>query len=204
MNTAPTTSPAEATSLDALLRRGSIDLADVATRLEGLSSEARIAEVRGLSRGAQAQLHDAAKGFRKLRLTDLVPAGVEDREEVVHYGKNSLAMFTEFAKVFCRPKRDARELWGYNRAGRFVERVVGPGYYVAYEGPSDEVLVDYTRTPEGRIERWPEVLSNSARLSRFVYADMIDALRSITTHVSVGRAIRHGKVQDNWFVLCRA
>jgi hypothetical protein len=36
-----------------------------------------------------------------------------------------------------------------------------------------------------------------------VYADTIDALRGVSAHVSVGRAMRGGKVLDNWFVLCR-
>jgi hypothetical protein len=33
---------------------------------------------------------------------------------------------------------------------------------------------------------------------------MVDALRAVSTHVTVGRAIKKGKVLDNWFVLCRA
>ena len=80
---------------------------------------------------------------------------------------------------------------------------MGPGYYVAYEGPGDEVLIDYTRVPPTKPEHWPEIRSNKTRLSRFVYADMIDALRAVSNHVTVGRAIRNGKVMDNWFVLCR-
>jgi hypothetical protein len=28
-------------------------------------------------------------------------------------------------------------------------------------------------------------------------------LRAVSTHVTVGRAIKKGKVLDNWFVLCR-
>ena len=32
---------------------------------------------------------------------------------------------------------------------------------------------------------------------------LLDALRGVSKHVSIGRAIRNGKVQDNWFVLCR-
>ena len=105
--------------------------------------------------------------------------------------------------MFARPKADAPELWGYNRAGTLVENVVGPGYFVAYEGPGDEVLIDYTRLPKSKLPGWPEVIPNHERLSRFVYAGMIDALRAVSEHVSIGRAIKHGKVQDNWFVICR-
>lgn len=204
MSLSQASSPSGVTALDTRLCRGAFDVAALGAELDALSSSARVAAVRSLSPRAQANLYEAVKGRHKLRLTDLVPASVAERREVVHEGKNSLAAFTEFAKVFCRPRPDAKELWGYNRAGLLVERAVGPGYFVAYEGPSDEVLIDYTRAPEGRLEHWPDVRSNRSRLSRFVYADMIDALRSVSSHVSVGRAIRNGKVQDNWFVLARA
>jgi hypothetical protein len=32
---------------------------------------------------------------------------------------------------------------------------------------------------------------------------MIDVMRGVSTHVSIGRARRGGKMSDNWFVLCR-
>lgn len=189
--------------LDALLKRRDFDIHAVGRYLDALDSGSRIAQVRALSGKAQAVLYEAAKGARKLKLDQLVPSSVADLTEVPHHGKNSLALFTHFSKVFCRPRREAKELWGFNRVGMVVEKSVGPGYYVAYEGPGDEVLIDYTRQPEGKLEHWPEILSNKARLSRFVYADTIDALRSVSNHVSVGRAMRNGKVMDNWFVLCR-
>lgn len=189
--------------LDAQLRLGNFDVAELGRTLDALDAQARLGAVRSLSGAAQAKLYEAAKGARKLKLDQLVPPERGPLAEVVHEGKNSLALFTRFAKVFCRPKSDARELWGYNRSGTLVQTVVGPGYFVAYEGPGDEVLIDYTRLPNGKASSWPEILSNDERLSRFVYAGMIDALRGVSSHVSVGRAIRNGKVQDNWFVLCR-
>lgn len=190
-------------NLDALLRSGTFDIGEVARVLEGLSAPQRLTAVRSLSGAAQAKLYEAAKGVRKLALDELVPAATEPLVGVVHEGKNSLPLFTHFAKVFCRPRADARELWGYNRSGSFVQTVVGPGYFVVYEGPGDELLIDYARLPSGKPPGWPEVIGNGERLSRFVYAGMIDALRGVSSHVSVGRAIRNGKVQDNWFVLCR-
>jgi hypothetical protein len=190
-------------NLDALLRSGEFDITDVARQLEALDPVLRLAAVRQLSGRAQASLYEAAKGVRKLSLDDLVPAQVEPLVEVVHEGKNSLPLFTHFAKVFCRPRGEVRELWGYNRSGPFVQTVVGPGYFVVYEGPGEELLVDYTRLPSAKPTDWPEVLNNHERLSRFVYAGMIDALRGVSEHVTVGRAIRNGKVQDNWFVLSR-
>ncbi|MET0340892.1 MAG: hypothetical protein ABW252_07805 [Polyangiales bacterium] len=189
--------------LDVILRSSVFEIREVARLLDALSPEARLAQVCALSRGAQAILHEAAKGARKSVLEDLVPAAVAPLTQVVHEGRNSLPMFRRFAKVFARPKPGARELWGYNRTNGLIRNGVGPGYFVAYEGPGDEVLIDYTRVPEDRLPGWPPVLRNEARLGRFVYAGMVDALRAVSRYVTVGRAIRNGKVQDNWFVLCR-
>jgi len=194
---------ASSPDLDASLRSGRFDLKEIRAALDAQSHEERLRAIRSLSGKAQAQLFEAAKGVYTLTLDDLVPPTVAPMHEVPHNGKNSLAMFTHFAKVFCRPSADAKELWGYNRSGDFVETFVGPGYYVAYE-QGGEVMVDYTRQPSGKPESWPQMLSNHARLSRFVYADMVDALRAVSSHVSIGRAIRKGKVADNWFVLCRS
>jgi len=190
------------TSLDILLK-GTFDIVMVGSYLNALPSAARVAQVRALTRPAQAALYEAAKGARKLTLEQLVPTAVPDMTDVVHQGKNSLRAFNQFARVFCRPKRDAKQLWGYNRAGKLVIKVVGPGYCTAYEGPGDEVIVDYARLPEGKPESWPEIIPNQARLGRFVYANSIDALRAVSSHVTVGRSIRNNQVMDNWFVLCR-
>jgi len=189
--------------LDAIVRSGSFDIVEVGQQLDVLRPAERLAAIRSLGSRAQAKLYDAAKGARKLKLTDLVPADVEPFTQVVHEGKNSLPVFSTFAKVFCRPKGDGSELWGYNRSGPLLENVVGPGYYVAYEGPGDEVLIDYTRLPKDKAPGWPDIIPNHERLSRFVYNGMIDALRAVSQHVTIGRAIKHGKVQDNWFVLTR-
>ena len=189
--------------LDATLRSGSFDLKEIRAALDVQSHDERLRAIRSLSGKAQAQLFDAAKGAYKLTLDDIVPPTVAPMHEVPHNGKNSLALFTHFAKVFCRPTAEAQELWGYNRSGEFVETFVGPGYYVAY-AKGDEVVVDYTRAPSGKPESWPTMLSNHARLGRFVYADMIDVLRAVSSHVSIGRAVRKGKEADNWFVLCRS
>ncbi len=126
-------------------------------------------------------------------------------EEVVHHGKNSLPAFNHFAKAFVGPISSlGPELWGYNRAGGFVETVVGPGYFVASPAQvSGEVLVDYLRVPPESRAHWPEILPNSARLSRLVYHGTQDIVREVSRHVTVGRAIKAGKPMSAWFVLCR-
>jgi hypothetical protein len=190
--------------LNHALLKGDADVKQIGAYLDGLDDSRRIEAVRQLSGRAQALLFEAAKGVFSLKLEGLVPAQVAPLVEVPHYGINSLPMFRRFVKVFCRPKPGATELWGYNRSGGFVETVVGPGYYVAYEHEDGQVLIDYTRLPEGKPETWPELLRNEARFGRFVYAGMQDVLRGVSKHVTIGRAIRHGKVADNWFALCRA
>lgn len=190
-------------NLDQMLRAGNFDLARVAAHLDDLRREDCVEAIRSLSKRAQANLFAAAEGAKRLTLDDLVPPHVTPLCEVVHHGKNSLAMFTSFAKVFTRPEAGASELWGYNRSGGFVETFVGPGYYVAYER-AGEIMIDYTRLPAGKVEGWPSIVPNTTRASRFVYAGMVDALRGVSEHVTIGRAIRNGKEADNWFVLCRA
>ncbi len=192
-------------SLRELLRVESPDLAAVASHLDALEASARVAEIRTLGRAHQARLFDAAKGRRPITLADLVPVHRDPMQEVVHEGKNSLPLFNRFAKAFVRPAPDCEtELWGYNRAGSFVETAVGPGYFVAYPFEVEgEVLVDYLRLPSKRPEHWPPIRPNSARLSRFVYNGTQDVLRGVSTHVSIGRAFKAGRPMSAWFVLCR-
>jgi hypothetical protein len=192
-------------SLRELLSIESPDLAAVASHLDALESSERVAEIRTLNRAHQARLFEAAKGWRPITLDDLVPIRRGAMQEVVHEGKNSLPLFNRFAKAFVRPAPgDATELWGYNRAGCFVETVVGPGYFVACNFEREgEVLVDYLRVPPNRPEHWPPIVANSARLSRFVYHRTQDILRGVSAHVSIGRATKAGRRMSAWFVLCR-
>lgn len=176
----------------------------LAGHLDGLDSATRIKEIRTLNRGHQRRLFDAAKGHKPISLNQIVSPERGAMCEVVHHGKNSLPTFSQFAKVFVRPASDANELWGYNRAGAFVETVVGPGYFVAYPSDLDgEVFVDYLRLPPEKPDHWPAIIPNSARLSRFVYHGTQDIVRGVSKHVTVGRAIKGGKPMSAWFVLCR-
>lgn len=187
-----------------LLDDDRIDMHAVTSHLDGLGSAERVAEIRSLRRGHQARLFAAAEAHMPIDLEHFVSSNHGDMQEVVHRGKNSLPAFNHFAKVFVRPASPERqELWGYNRAGSFVETVVGPGYFVAYRSAvQGEVLVDYLRVPPERPVDWPEILPNSARFSRFVYNGTKDILRGVSEHVTVGRATRDGRPMSAWFVLC--
>ena len=188
-----------------LLSNDTPDMAAVASHLDNLDSAERVAEVRTLGRAHLARLFVAAKGHKPISLHDIVSSDCGAMQEQLHHGKNSLPAFNHFAKVFVRPAAEhGAELWGYNRAGAFVETVVGPGYFVAH--PHEvvgEVLVDYLRVPPERPEHWPAILPNSARLSKVVYNGTQDILRGVSKHVTIGRATKNGKPMSAWFVLCR-
>ena len=40
-------------------------------------------------------------------------------------------------------------------------------------------------------------------LGRFVYGFMIDTLRRVSEHVTIGSAARKGRDMGSWFLLCR-
>lgn len=192
-------------TLRELLSSDAPDMRAIEIHLDGLDASARVDEIRSLGRAAQSRLFDAAEGFKPITLDAIVPRSRGAMSEVVHFGKNTLPAFSHFAKVFIRPDDErAGELWGYNRAGGFVETVVGPGYFVAYPYEvAGEILVDYLRIPPKRLEHWPAILPNSARLSMVVYDGTQDILRGVSEHVTIGRATKAGKAMSAWFTLCR-
>ena len=192
------------TRLQRMLTAAEPDLGAASAYLDGLTHEARVREIRSLGAAAQATLFDAAYDHRPIDLDFLVPAGHPPLAEVVHHGKNSLPALTDFAKVMCRPDDGgAGEIWGYNRSGALVERLVGPGYFVAVPHARGALLIDYLRVPPRKPAAWPRIIPNETRLSRFVYGGTQDVLRGVSAHVSIGRATRDGRPMDAWFVLCR-
>lgn len=193
-------------ALLALLREATVKPIEVAGVLDDMSSAERIAAVRSLGRAEQRRLYDAASGFRELRMTDMVAANVPAMKPVRHYGKNTLPLFTHFEKRFTRPA-DAdpnapTQLWGYNEGS--ARWITGPGYFVLRaDTDRGELLVDYNLVPPAHPPEWPEIRSNESGLSRFVYGFMIDRLRGVSKHVTIGSAARKGKDLGSWFVLCR-
>ena len=179
---------------------------EVARFLDGLSHDERVEATRSLGRSQQRRLYDAVDAFRPLRLADLVPPGTGALVPVRHFGKNTLPAFSHFEKRFCRPRTcDAEQpdsLYGFNFQSMSV--VTGPGYFTAV--PSEraaEVLVDYREIPPEHPDGWPEIRRNDRGLSRFVYGFMVDTLRGVSEHVTIGSAARNGKDLGSWFALCR-
>jgi hypothetical protein len=205
-------SPTPAAELSARLREGPVPPSEVASLLDGMSHVERVDAVRGLGRAEQRNLYRAVDGFAEVQLADLVPPGVAELTPVRHYGRNTLPAFTRFEKRFCRPRgADAAkpdELFGYNfQPTPLLGSITGPGYFLAVEDRNRaEVLIDYTHVPSPDAavpDGWPDVRRNEAGLSRFVYGFMIDTLRRVSEHVTIGSAARKGKDLGSWFVLCR-
>src|SRR5207248_11744016 len=101
------------TALGNFVAESRIDLAGLAAHLDGMSDAARADFIATISARQQAQLYEAAAGFRPLTLADFVPAPLPPLTPVIHSGKNSLAMFTRFEKRFCRAPNRTDQLWGY-------------------------------------------------------------------------------------------
>ena len=185
-----------------LLSRPEVDMPAVAGFLDELDHPVRLAAVRSLGPKHLKRLYDAAGGFRKVTIDDVVPKAKGANTQVRHYGKNSLPAFTIFEKRFIRPEKDAQELWGYNF--QTMSPLTGPGYFIARDAQDrGEVDIDYNHVPPESPPGWPKVIENTKGLSRLVYAYMIDRLRGITQEVSIGRAWKKDKIQNAWFILCR-
>lgn len=182
--------------------------AEIERFLDGLSHEDRVRAVRGVGRREQAKLYAAVEGYRPVGLADLVPASAAEMTTVRHIGKNTLPAFTHFEKHFCRPEGQEADrpdqLYGFNFQP--MSPVTGPGYFVAEpsgDRAGTEIWVDYRQLPPRPPQGWPPIKPNERGLSRFVYGFMVDTLRGVSHHVTVGSAARKGKDLGSWFLLTR-
>jgi hypothetical protein len=181
-----------------------IDMDAVRAHLDSLSHDDRVAEIRTIGLRLQRDLFEAADGYMPLDVDHFTPKNVPSKQFVKHYGKNSLPLFSEFEKHFARPLDGARESWGFNESGEFVKTVVGPGWFVTRKGDKDgEVDIDYYRIPGRQIEGAPPLKKNTSGLSFFVYGNMVDVMRKVSDHVTIGNAVKNGKRTDNYFLLSR-
>lgn len=193
--------------LNARLLADGVALKEIQEALEALSVEDQITAVRALKPKSQRVLWDLADG-QAVQMEDMVPTDKAPLEPVRHYGKNSLPMFTHFEKRFCRPSADSDEIrfWGYNHQPNAW--ATGPGYFVCHEVTGTDmqrgaVVIDYYEVPPEKPEGWPAIKSNERGTARVVYGFMHDFMRRVTGRVSVGRAWKHGKATNNFFVLVR-
>ncbi len=181
-----------------------LDVSRLAKDLDEIGHAGRVWAVRQWTRDNMATLYEAVKGFRPVTLDYYVPPGLPPLTEVIHHGKNSLPAHNFFQKRFALPSDpEARDqLIGFNF--QTLSPFTGPGYYVAHPSTDPaEVDIDYTMIPKEKPQAWPPIVPNSVRLGRFVYYGMIDVMRGISSHVSIGRARKSHGWMDAWFVLIR-
>ena len=181
------------------LHPSTFDIERAAAGLDAMDHATRLDTVRKMGKKIQQPLFHACKG-REVGIEAIVPADKADLSEVIHHGKNSLPVASHFQKRFARNPTNPNELLGYNHQD--LAWLTGPGYFVAY-AKDGEVAIDYTRSPEMTLDTWPPILPNERGISNLVYAHMIDYLRRVSDHVTIGRAFRKGKWTENYFLLCR-
>lgn len=177
----------------------------ISQALDRMDPASRLATVLSIKPKEQALLWELCKDHT-IGADHFVPSGTEPMKQVIHHGKNTLPSYNFFQKRFCLADDDSGELYGYNFQS--LSWATGPGYYVGHdtEGETDPpgaYVIDYTRLPPKKIESWPPIVANEAKLGRFVYAHMKDYMRGVSEHVSIGRAHKRGKAMNTWFILCR-
>ena len=173
----------------------------VAAFLDALVGVDRVVAVRSLGPAAQRALWELVDGFSEMTLADLVPRTTPPYEAVIHYGRNTLPMFTMFEKRFYR-MGDGSSVGGANF--QTLSPLTGPGYFVARKNDDKpEVLIDYTCLPKDKPSDFPEIRDNESGIARLVYGSMMDAVRRVSDHVSIGAALRNGEMIGAYFVLCR-
>jgi len=184
----------------ALIRADAIDMDALEEALNSATHDERVAASRKFSGKLQNKLYEAAEG-RAVTLDYMVPTQ-EPLEEVIHVGTNTLPAFRHFEKRFCRPSSDefGDVLWGYNH--NWYWPVTTPGYYAAYEHDDGELWVDYTRAVPEKPDEWPPLMPNNRRLGHLVFKGMIDHVRRVSDHVTIGRAYKK-KPMNAWFCLVR-
>jgi hypothetical protein len=194
-------------TLKELVSRPSPDAAEIAAFLDGLSLPDRIAAVRSLQgTGLQGALWKATAGAPRVSFAEMVPPEYPAMRPIIFHGKNSLPAFTDFQKICFRPAGEAEAdvAWGYNETT--IRQLIGPGYYVLHDTPDAAlggVAFDYTQLPPKGLPAWPEVKSNMAGITRFIYGNMLDYMRRVSSDVFIGSAVRGGKEMGSYFIVVR-
>ena len=188
-----------------LLRRLVADRAgatQVTEYLDGLEASDRVKEVLGVTRQGVKDLYKAMAGAPPATVDELVPP--EEKRTVIYEGRNSLPVFSRFQK---RIARIGEEVVGYNH--QLLSFATGPGYFLV-RGPlgegehGGELLFDYTVAPPLGPSDWPRYKSNNAGLSRQIFGNLNDYVRSVAAGVFVGKAFKLGTEQGTYFSLSRA
>ena len=187
-----------------ILLEPKINLERLTEVLDGLGHEGRVHTIRTWTKHHKKELFEAAKGYRPLDLDFLVPASVGPLVEVIHEGHNTLPMFSRFQKRFVKLEGEAFPIGGYNHQS--MQAFTGPGYFGVTKGEGEhegELVIDYSKIPKHKPASWPEIKPNEGGLAGIVNGGMIDYLRGLSNHVSIGVAYKDGKHRNQWFALVR-
>lgn len=173
---------------------------EISSYLDGLSAEARLEEVLGITGGAVGRLYAAVADGPTVTPEEFLPPATQGT--LIYEGRNSLLAFSRFQKRFLR--LESGVIVGYNHQA--MSFVTGPGYFVvkAANGEGEhgkEMFFDYTVPPPEVPKGWPAFKPNDRGLSKLVYSDMIDFVRRVATGVVVGKAYRKGVDQGAYFTL---
>jgi hypothetical protein len=186
-----------------VLLEPTVDLPRLAEVLDGLGHEGRVHAMRGWDLKLQAAICAAAKG-QPIDPDMLVPSSVGPLVEVIHDLHNTLPLFANSEKRFCRlPPGEGFEMAGYNH--QKMSAFTGPGYFVVSKGEGEhegELAIDYTKLPKSKPASWPAIKPNDGGIGALVYGGLVDYLRKVSAHVSIGRAYK-GKAMNNYFTLVR-
>lgn len=183
-----------------LAKADPIDFEALEAALDSATHHERVDASRRFNKKIQRRLFEQAQG-RSPSLDQFVPHEQTYRP-IHHWGKNTVAPFVDhFQKRFARVPGREDLLYGYNES--WYRFAVSPGYYVAYmDYDAGELIVDYTRLPEGRPDEWPTILPNWFGLGPLIFLGMQDRMRRVSDHVTIGRAFKK-KAMNQWFVLVR-
>lgn len=168
----------------------------LAAALDAAVHDARVAWLRSLSGREEAALYALAAGSQLT--VDEMHRGAGD--VVIHEGWNSLPAFRGFQK---RVTFHDGQPQGYNH--QTFRPVTGPGHFRVRESEDvfGELWFDYEWSPTTVPDPFPAPQSNTAGLSVLVYGNMIDVVRKVSTHVTIGRAYIKRKETGNYFGLVR-
>ncbi len=124
-----------------------------------------------------------------------------------HIGRNGLDLFNLFEKRFAR-MGDAIVGYNHNDFGRLASvaaRVTGPGHYTAYASPEreGEVWIDYRKPPTVQHPDFPPLQGNEQGLPALVFGNMVDVLRRVSAHVSIGDSFKDFERPDRPSLLTR-
>ncbi len=181
-----------------------LDLNAIASVLDGLGHEGRCHTIRTWSKAQMEAIFEAAKGFHPIDLDFLVPSGVEPLVEIIHDGQNTLPMFSRFQKRFVKTEGESFPITGYNHQS--MQGFTGPGYFGVTQGEGDhegELVIDDRQIPTKKPDAWPAIRDNEGGIAGIVNGGMVDYLRAISSHVSIGVAFKDGKPRHQWFAMVR-